>query len=238
MDFAWLISLETNVGDWCRFPIMYKWIVTDVGLKCIIIVNNLNSNNNISDALRNVWNTTYEMNKLINNTKVEDKDVELMKERDFNLSQRIKTTQKRVQELKRNVTMMSQVIKDIESDLIENLTTLSNEIIKKECDKNQVIKEWWSKNISYDESNTSSKLSSSDIWNKFKKENKEYVESNNLTIDDFKSNLKKFIDENKYVEKSKKGAVEFIGFSFICVTTETQKINVVLDSFKVNTLTK
>mgnify|MGYP003332158675 CR=1 FL=1 len=97
MDFAWLISYESNVSDWNRFPIMCKWIVTDVGLKCIIIVNNLNSNTNIIDTLRNIWNTTNEMNKLINNTKVEDKDIELLKERDFNLSQQIKKTQKNFQ---------------------------------------------------------------------------------------------------------------------------------------------
>ena len=28
MDFAWLISYDSNVSDWNRFPIMYKWIVT------------------------------------------------------------------------------------------------------------------------------------------------------------------------------------------------------------------
>jgi len=242
MDFAWLISLETNVSDWNRFPIMYKWIVTDVGLKCIIIVNNLNSNANIIDTLRNIWNTTNEMNKLINNTKVEDKDIELLKERDFNLSQQIKKTQKKVQELKRNVTMMSQVIREIETDLLESLSRLSDEIIKKECDKNLTIKEWWTKNITYDESNTTSKLSSTEIWNKFKKDNKEYVESINLTSDEFKSNLKKIIDEDKYIEKSKKGALEFIGFNFISLNVNTtldeQKINLVLDSSKVSKLTK
>ena len=62
--------------------------------------------------------------KLINNTKVEDKDIELLKERDFNLSQQIKKTQKKVQELKRNVTMMSQVIREIETDLLESLSRL------------------------------------------------------------------------------------------------------------------
>ena len=45
MDFAWLISYDSNVSDWNRFPIMYKWIVTENGLKCIIIINNLNEKN-------------------------------------------------------------------------------------------------------------------------------------------------------------------------------------------------
>ena len=45
MDFAWLISYESNVSDWNRFPVMCKWIVTDVGLKCIVIVNYHGSRN-------------------------------------------------------------------------------------------------------------------------------------------------------------------------------------------------
>ena len=58
MDFAWLISYDSNVSDWNRFPIMYKWIVTENGLKCVVIVNNLNANKNPIDVLRNVWSIT------------------------------------------------------------------------------------------------------------------------------------------------------------------------------------
>ena len=70
IDFAWLISYDSNVSDWNRFPIMYKWIVTDIGLKCIVIVNNLNANKNPTDMLRTVWSITYELHKMINKTKV------------------------------------------------------------------------------------------------------------------------------------------------------------------------
>ena len=59
MDFAWLISYDSNVSDWNRFPIMYKWIVTENGLKCVVIVNNLNLNKNPVDVLRNVWGITF-----------------------------------------------------------------------------------------------------------------------------------------------------------------------------------
>jgi hypothetical protein len=72
MDFAWLISYESNVSDWNRFPIMCKWIVTDVGLKCVIIVNKLNANKNPTDVLRIVWNITNELHNMLVKTKTKD----------------------------------------------------------------------------------------------------------------------------------------------------------------------
>ena len=213
MDFAWLISYDSNVSDWNRFPIMYKWIVTENGLKCVVIVNNLNSNKNPVDVLRNVWSITFELHKMINKTKVEEKDVQDMQERDYNVVQKIKTAQKRISELRRSVMSMSQITKDIENDIVDALSLLSNEMVKNESEKNVKLKDWWDLNIESDE-NCENKLTSTEIWTRFKKDNKEYVDENKLLIDDFKNYVKVFIDVDKYVEKSKKGLIEFIGFKF------------------------
>ena len=212
MDFAWLISYDSNVSDWNRFPIMYKWIVTENGLKCVVIVNNLNLNKNPVDVLRNVWGITFELNKMINKTKVEEKDVQDMQERDYNVVQKIKTAQKRLSELRRSVMSMSQITKDIENDIVDALSLLSNEMVKNESEKNVKLKEWWDLNIESD--NSENKLTSTEIWTRFKKDNKEYVDENKLLIDDFKNYVKVFIDVDKYVEKNKKGLIEFIGFKF------------------------
>jgi hypothetical protein len=225
MDFAWLISYDSNVSDWNRFPIMYKWIVTEIGLKCIIIVNNLNANKNPVDVLRNVWSITFELNKMMNKTKVEEKDVQDMQERDYNVVQKIKTAQKRLSELRRSVMSMSQITKDIENDIVDALSLLSNEMIKNESEKNVKIKEWWDLNIEIDD-NSDNKLTSTEIWNRFKKDNKEYVDENKLLIDDFKNYVKVFIDVDKYNEKSKKGSIEFIGFKFKEVLLVSQPIEI------------
>jgi hypothetical protein len=225
MDFAWLISYDSNVSDWNRFPIMYKWIVTEIGLKCIIIVNNLNANKNPVDVLRNVWSITFELNKMMNKTKVEEKDVQDMQERDYNVVQKIKTAQKRLSELRRSVMSMSQITKDIENDIVDALSLLSNEMIKNESEKNVKIKEWWDLNIEIDE-NCENKLTSTEIWNRFKKDNKEYVDDNKLLIDDFKNYVKVFIDVDKYNEKSKKGSIEFVGFKFKEVLLVSQPIEI------------
>ena len=225
MDFAWLISYDSNVSDWNRFPIMYKWIVTENGLKCVVIVNNLNANKNPIDVLRNVWSITYELHKMMNKTKVEDKDVQDMKERDYNVVQKIKTAQKRLSELRRSVMSMSQITKDIENDIIDALSLLSNEIVKNESEKNEKIKEWWDLNIDCDD-NDENKLTSTEIWTRFKKDNKEYVDENKLLIEDLKNYVKIFIDVDKYNEKSKKGSIEFIGFKFKEDLLVTQPIEI------------
>jgi acetolactate synthase small subunit len=213
MDFAWLISYDSNVSDWNRFPIMYKWIVTEIGLKCVVIVNNLNANKSPVDVLRNVWSITNELQKMMSKTKVEEKDVQDMMERDYNVVQKIKMAQKRLSELRRTVLSMSQITKDIENDILDALSLLSNEIVKNESEKNVKIKEWWDLNIEIDD-NDENKLTSTEIWTRFKKDNKEYVDENKLLIDDFKNYVKIFIDVDKYNEKSKKGSIEFIGFKF------------------------
>lgn len=228
VDFAWLISYDSNVSDWNRFPIMYKWILTDMGLKCIIIVNNLNSNKNPVDTLRNVWSITNELHNIINKTKgkeVDDTELEKLRERDYNILQKIKTAQKRLSEMKRNVASMSQITKDIENDIIDIISLFTNELSKNEFEKSSKIKEWWDKVIEFDD-NEETKLTSTEIWTRFKKDNKLYVDENKMLIDDFKIHVKNFIDVDHYLEKSKKGSLEFVGFKFkdLLVCKETEKV--------------
>jgi hypothetical protein len=217
MDFGWLISLKTNFSCWNKYPIMYKWILTETGTKCIIIINNLLSYPNPEDVLRNVWAITNEFNSLLKKTEVEDEDIRLMKERNYNLSQQIKSTQKKVTDMKRCITSMSQTAREIETDLLNSLSLLTNEVIKEEYSKYDNIKEWWYKNIEYDETNKEQILLSTDVWNKFKKENKNYINENNIVVDDIKKFIKTYIENDKYNEKSKKGAIELLGFKFVSI---------------------
>ncbi len=228
VDFAWLISYDSDVSDWNRFPIMYKWILTDMGLKCIIIVNNLNSNKNPVDTLRNVWSITNELHNIINKTKgkeVDDKEIEKIQERDYNVLQKIKTAQKRLSEMKRNVASMSQITKDIENDIIDIISLFTNEVSKNEFEKSSKIKEWWDKVIEFDD-NKETKLTSTDIWTRFKKENKLYVDENKILIDEFKTHIKNFVDVDHYLEKSKKGSIDFVGFKFkdLLVCKDSEKV--------------
>jgi cytidylate kinase len=91
---------------------MCKWIVTDVGLKCVIIVNKLNANKTPTDVLRIVWNMTNEIFMMMSKTKeIDNTELEKIRERDYNVLQKIKMAQKRLSEMKRNVVSMSQIAK-------------------------------------------------------------------------------------------------------------------------------
>jgi hypothetical protein len=231
MDFAWLISYESNVSDWNRFPVMCKWIVTDVGLKCIVIVNKLNTNKNPTDVLRVVWNMTNEIHMMMSKTKennskdMNNSELEELRVTGYNVLQKIKTAYKRISEMKRNIVSMSQTAKDIENDIIDSISMFTNELSKNEFDKSLKIKEWWNENIEFDD-NKENKLTSTDIWSRFKKENKLYVDENKMLVDDFKTCIKNFVDIDNYNEKSKKGSIEFIGFKFkdLLVCKESEKI--------------
>lgn len=215
MDFGWLISLKTNFNNWNQYPIMYKWIVTDIGMKCILIINNLYSNKNPTDTLRLAWAITNELNKLLKKTKMEDDDIKLLKDRDFEVIQNVKLMQKRMGELKRSITGISQIVRDTDNDIIKVLSLLTNEIVKETYNKNNIVKNWWNSNIEFNKDNTSDKLTSMEIWYKFKKTNKEFIDENNYTVDDFKEVIKELINKENYIEKTKGGSIEFIGFNFI-----------------------
>jgi hypothetical protein len=58
------------------------------------------------------------------------------------------------------------------------------------------------------------KITSTELWNKFKKENKEIVGENNVTIEKFKDLITGFVNSSNYIEKTKKGAIEFVGFTW------------------------
>ena len=239
VSYAWLVSLNSNICDWNKYPIMNKWITTDSGVKCILYINNLLGHPVPQDILRLVWNITNEFNKLIPNSIPYDDQEKETKERNILLHKQIKILQERTSELRKNVIMSINVVKDLDSDLIEMLSTLSNDIIKKECDRSIFIKKWWEKNIEYLDTDDVI-LTSTEIWNSFKKCNKEYIEESKIDIDYFKNTITTYIDKSRYAEKSKKGTIEFFGYKFITPTppkpisfgfpllkVETQKANIV-----------
>ena len=211
MDYAWLISLDSDISGYNRFPIMNKWIMTDNGMKCIIFINNLLDSKEPKNTLRLVWSICNEFNKLITGVDKDEEELKMYKERNFNLNKKIKNLQERVSEMRRNINISLNIVKNMDSDLIEALSLISNEIMMEECDKYQKMKEWFANNVEFC-NDEEAVLKSTDLWNRFKKENKDYIAEKNITIDSFKELLMKIVDSSHYIEKSKKGAIELIGF--------------------------
>ena len=213
MNYAWLISLDSDICGWNRFQIMNKWIMTDTGMKCIIFVNNLLENKDPKNTLRLIWSICNEFNKLISVVDKDDEELKLYKERDFNINKKIKILQERNTEMRRNINTSFNILKNMDSDLIDLLSLVSNEIINNECEKYRKISDWFVKNIDYMDNNDEI-LTSTEVWSRFKKENKEFILKKNITIEIFKETLIKIVDNTKYIERTKKGAIDLIGFKF------------------------
>jgi len=213
MNFAWMVSLNTNICEYNRFPITSKWITTDAGVKCILFINNLLDNKDPKNVLRQAWLICNEFMKLTKSVDKEDGELEKYRERDLLIKKQIETLQERATEIRRSVNASYNVLKNMDNDLIEMLSLVSNEVINNKFASNGMISEWWNNNIEY--VNDETKLTSTEIWNKFKRENKDYVSENKTTIDIFKDAITGIVDSSTYAEKTKKGAIEFTGFRFV-----------------------
>lgn len=211
MDYAWLISLNSEIHGWNRFSIMYKWIITEKGPKCIFFVNNLLENKDPKNILRNIWAISNEFQKL---TRKEDRSgddaLQKYKDRDVFLHKHVKNMQERANEMRRNLIVSTNILKQMDAEIIEIMSVLSNEIMSNEYDKYQTINQWFESHIEY--VGNEYKVSSLDIWTHFKRMNKEYIVENKITIDIFKDIIKRMIDSSKYMERSKKGSFDLIGF--------------------------
>ena len=79
-------------------------------------------------------------------------------------------------------------------------------------------------------------MTSTEIWIKFKKENKELIGENNITIDKFKDIITGFINSSTYTEKTKKSVIEFIGFTWKQIEVKSlenlQIENIVIEKVK------
>jgi hypothetical protein len=224
MNFAWLVSLNTNICEYNKFPIMSKWITTDDGkVKCILMINNLLDNKEPRNILRQAFQICEEFYKLTR--KVEKEDVELEKyvERNLLYKKQINNLQDRASDLRRSMNTSLNILKNMDGDLLEMLSNMSDEIVNEKFSTLEKIKEWWNANVEYTDNNDD-KIISTELWNKFKKENKEYVGENNLNIEQFKDAITgNVVKTSNYIEKTKKGAIEFIGFKWKDVEVKQDK---------------
>jgi hypothetical protein len=213
VKFAWMVSLNSNISDYNKFPIMTKWITTDTGVKCILFINNLLEHKEPRNILRQAWSICNDFNKLTKNVDKEDGELEEYIEKNLLYKKHINNLQDRAAEIRRGVNVLQNSLKNLDNELLEMLSLVSDDIVNKKVTLNNIIKKWWNNNIEY--VNDESKMTSTEIWNKFKKDNKEYVGDNKTNIEIFKDVVtSNIVNSSTYNEKTKKSVIEFIGFKW------------------------
>lgn len=212
MNFAWMVSLNSNISDYNRFPIMTKWITTDVGVKCILFINNLLEHKEPRNILRQAWLMCEDFYKLTKSIDKEDGELEEYREKNLLYKKQIEKLQERASEIRRSINTSFNILKHMDNDILEMLSNMSDKIVNEKLVSNNKIKEWWDDNIEYTEDECT--MTSTEIWNKFKRDNKEYVGENKITIESFKSMLTCIVSSSNYIDKGKKSAIEFVGFKW------------------------
>jgi len=182
ISFAWLVSLNTPIEKFDKSPIMYEWINTS---QCIIYINNLSSFEDPQKILRIAWFTCKEMYKLIENVNVDELELTKLKENQFKLMDKIKAIRKNIRELNSSINSTKNIVQMMDDQLKEIMDLETANIVNSNI---SLFDDWWEKNI--DIVSETNKILSTDIWNKFKQDNKNLIKEMEITVEKFKQFIK------------------------------------------------
>lgn len=208
--FAWLVSLNTTIDKFDKSPIMYEWVNTN---QCIVYINDLLSFEDPSKILRIAWFTCKELHKWTTEDNGVDISSELttMREKQFAVKDKIKNIRKSIRELNTNVNTSKNIIQNMDDQLRDMLETETNEMSHSNF---SLFDDWWSQKIEItNESNAF--IVSTDVWLRFKNENKDCIKEFEITVEHFKQYIKTKIPMNSLNQISKGGAYEIKGVQWI-----------------------
>jgi|AntAceMinimDraft_18_1070375.scaffolds.fasta_scaffold23074_2 hypothetical protein len=215
IHFAWLVSLNTKIDKQDNGIFIFEWISEK---QCIVYINNLLSIEDPHSILKTIYFLCKENYNRIVNSKLDTIEITRMREHHHMLNDKITLLKKRVKEIKVSINGLRNLHDNLETDIVNLLNTDSNNFMNKYYD---VIVKWWDKNL---EEKEGSKIKSTIIWNRFKKENEELVKE--LDVNTFKEIICAFISENNIIKsKNKSGALEINNIDWIEeeIVIETEK---------------
>jgi len=197
LHFAWLVSLNTSIEKFDKAPIMYEWINTK---QCIVYINNLSSFEDPKKILRIVWFTCKELYKLIEDVSYDDTNTELteLKEKNYKMIDKVKNIRKTIREINTSMNTTRNLIQVMDDELKGILETETNEIVSSNF---SLFDDWWVQNIEI--INDDVTIVSTDLWTKFKQDNKDIINDMNITGDRFKQYIKSKVPLSSIILRSK-----------------------------------
>jgi hypothetical protein len=208
ITFAWLVSLNTAIDKYDKAPVMYEWINTK---QCIVYINNFMENEDPRKILRMVWYICKELFKFVDENVHDDEELVKLKEERFVTIDKIKNLRKGIREVNTSINVTKNLIQLMDDDLKEMLVTETTELVESNY---SLFEEWWNNNIEL--TNSDNSLLSTDMWYKFKQENKEIIKKFEIAIDKFKQYIKTKVSHTNIIIKSKNSnaAYEIKGIKF------------------------
>ena len=195
LHFAWLVSLNTSIEKFDKAPIMYEWINTT---QCVVYINNLSSFEDPKKILRIVWFTCKELYKLIEDVDQDENELTELREKNFKLMDKVKNIRKTIREINTSMNATRNLIQVMDDELRGILEAETNEIVNSNI---SLFDDWWEVNIEL--ANGETLVASTDLWNKFKQENKMMINEMNISGDKFKQYIKSKVPLSSIVLRNK-----------------------------------
>ena len=161
---------------------MYEWINTT---QCIVYINNLSSFEDPKKILRIVWFTCKELYKLIEDVNLDETELTELREKNFKLMDKVKGIRKIIREINTSMNATRNLIQVMDDELRGILETETTEIVTSNI---SLFDDWWIRNI--ETIGGESVVSSTDLWSRFKQENKNIINELDITGDKFKQYIK------------------------------------------------
>jgi hypothetical protein len=232
LTFAWLVSLNTSIDTFDKAPVMYDWINTK---QCVVYINNLLESEDPRKTLRVVWYTCKELYKLVEEKTVNkdeiheefNKELQELKDDKFKLMDKIKNMRKIMREINTTLNTTRNMLQQIDDEFKE---ILASETVKLVESNYSIFDDWWDTNIEL--TNDDNKLLSTDLWIKFKQDNKPSLNEFDFTTEKFRKYLKTKVQMSNIILKNKNTNSAFeikgIKWKYIEKKIDVPEMNVVL----------
>ena len=195
IPFAWLVSLNTSIDKYDKAPVMYEWINTK---QCIVYINNLTEYEDPRKILRVVWFTCKELYKFVEEINVDNEELQELKNDKFKLMDKIKNMRKTMREINTTLNTTRNMLQQIDDEFKEILSSETEKLVESNY---SIFDDWWATNIEL--TNGDEKLLSTDLWFKFKQDNKTSMKEFDVTTDKFRQYLKTKVPMSSIILKNK-----------------------------------
>jgi hypothetical protein len=195
IHFGWLVSLNTSIDKFDRAPIMYEWINTT---QCLVYINNLTSFEDPSKILRIVWFTCKELKKLTQDVNFDEEELVKLKEQRYTFMDKIKSLRKNIREINTSINSTKNLIQLMDDQLKEIIDSETTELVESNF---SLFDNWWKDNVEI--SNDDCIVSSTDLWFRFRQENKDIIKEFEITPEKFKQFIKSKVPLSSITIKSK-----------------------------------
>ena len=182
LHFGWLVSLNTSIDKYDKSPVMYEWINTK---QCFVYINNLSGFEDPKKILRIVWFTCKELYNMTKEENFDEEELNELKNERFKFMDKIRNLRKNIREINTSINATKNLIQVMDDELRVILETETSEIVMSNI---SLFDDWWDSNIEIVSEEVT--ISSTELWTKFKQENKLEINEMNISGDKFKQYLR------------------------------------------------